>query len=483
MKRILWLLAATSLVLSACQPDPAPADPTAIQTTGATLLPAATRTPRPSGALPARTPTLASRIQIQPEDLKGIDLLFWHPWTGAAAAEVQTLVGDFNRSNAWGIQIRTRTFASYDTLFTALQTTEAGDEKPDILAAPLHQLYYLEQNSASLSNLEVYMQDPTWGLTPDQQADFFPVFWQQGFKDGRRLAITAQSSSSLIYYNQTWAKELGFTRPPGSAAQFEEQACAAAQVNQSDDDQENDSTGGWIVNTSYPAALSWLYAYDAEIQDSQDGYRFNTTPVRQSFTFLRSLYEQGCAWLPEDEYIEEEFAARRGLFASGSMLGIRNQEDAFAKAGSRDDWTVLPYPGRSGPGAITVYGDAFAVPSSTPQRQLAGWLFIRWMLQPENQVRLLLKTGAYPLHAAVLAEIQTRTPLNQWQQSVDLLDVARSEPDLASWLTVRWVVSDIATQLFRWYFTLEQLPASVRLLDQTAAELHQMSIGGLDSTP
>jgi hypothetical protein len=54
-----------------------------------------------------------------------------------------------------------------------------------------------------------------------------------------------------------------------------------------------------------------------------------------------------------------------------------------------------------------------------------------------------------------------------------MLPSARSEPPFPSWGTVRWAVSDAATQLFRYYFTARQVPELLKLLDQTAAELHE----------
>lgn len=480
VKRIALVLAVAALALAACQPAPAPVEATATRANRATPLPTYQRTSRPSDLFPTRTPAPASRISVQAEDLRDVDVHVWHQWSGAAAAEIETLVSDFNHTNSWGIRVLLSRFADYSVIREAVKTSEG---KADILIAPLYHLRTLDQEGISLSDLEPYLQDPIWGLDAEEQNDLYPVFWQQGITGNRRIAVPAHSSGSLIYYNQTWANELGFTTPPRTAAQFEEQACAAARANQTDDQRENDGSGGWIINTSYTAALSWLHAYGAEIQEPEDGYQFNTTPVRQAFTFLRELYEQGCAWLPEDEFVEEEFASRRGLFASGTLLGIPYQEDAFADAGSQDDWIVLPYPGRAEPGAITVYGDSYALISTTPRRQLASWLFIRWMLQPKNQARLIVKTGAYPLNGAALAEMQARIPLKQWQQAVDLLEIAHSEPDLASWLSVRWAVSDVTTQLFRWYFTLDQLPAALRLLDQTAVELHQLSTGSAGAAP
>jgi len=84
-------------------------------------------------------------------------------------------------------------------------------------------------------------------------------------------------------------------------------------------------------------------------------------------------------------------------------------------------------------------------------------------------------TGTFPLRISTLEYLREfRPPLSsQWQAALDLLPAARSEPNYRSWNEVRWAVSDAATQLFRWYFTIDQLPATLKLLDRTAAELHK----------
>jgi hypothetical protein len=38
---------------------------------------------------------------------------------------------------------------------------------------------------------------------------------------------------------------------------------------------------------------------------------------------------------------------------------------------------------------------------------------------------------------------------------------------------VRWVVSDVGTQMFRSYFSADRIPSTVELLAETAAELHE----------
>lgn len=400
-------------------------------------------------------------------------MLFWHPWEGALGVEIDRLSQEFNRTNAWGLHVETFAWPGADALLAALQSTNGGQPLPDIVTASGYQLGAQADLRTALVELETYVQDPVWGLPQADREDFDPLFWQQDVLDGKRSGIPALRSASVLYYNRSWAQALGFSRPPQTAAEFEEQACAAARANLSDDSRENDGRGGWIINTGYPSTLAWLYAFGAEVSRPEGGYELNTGEVRQALAFLRRLYEQGCAWLPDDEFVEAEFAARQGLFASGTVMGIPAQANAFNNAGSRDVWMVRPYPGQSGPGAVAVYGPSFSIRKSTPARQLGAWLFVRWLLSPENQESLVRASSALPLRAAVMPLLQERPPLDQWQQAAALLAVGKPEPSQVSWLQVRWAVSDVTTQLFRWYFTTDQLPASVRLLEQTAEELHQ----------
>ncbi len=51
-------------------------------------------------------------------------------------------------------------------------------------------------------------------------------------------------SAQVMFYNNTWASELGFDAAPQTADEFKEQACAAAAANDADDTPDNDGTGG-----------------------------------------------------------------------------------------------------------------------------------------------------------------------------------------------------------------------------------------------
>ena len=45
---------------------------------------------------------------------------------------------------------------------------------------------------------------------------------------------------------------------------------------------------------------------------------------------------------------------------------------------------------------MNVYGASLAILKTTPQQQLAAWLFLKWMSEPEQQARWAGVTGYYP---------------------------------------------------------------------------------------
>jgi ABC-type glycerol-3-phosphate transport system substrate-binding protein len=417
---------------------------------------------------------------VQPDALRGQMIHFWHPWSGAQEQLLRPQVDDFNLSNEWGILVVPVFKGSLDQLDAALLGS-TGD-LPDVAIGYLHQVATWEQQIAVL-DLEPFVQDSLWGLSADEQAAFYPVFWEQDLLKGKRLGLPAVRSAQVLYYNKTWAQELGFQMAPKTPEEFAEQACAAARANRQDAPLENDGTGGWIIAASHSAMLSWIYSFGGEPFKGEN-YKFQSAGVEEAFTFLRGLLDQGCAWAPEGPYPQAAFAERAGLFASGSVTDLPFQAAAMRQAGSADLWQVIPFPSPAGAPAINVYGPAYVGLGSSPEQELAAWLFMRWMLAPAQQAVQIEANGSLPLDSATLEHLAAYRQANpQWAAAVDLLPSARPEPGLPSWALVRWALGDASTQLFRSYFTADQIPNLLAYLDQTAADLAGMSAPALAETP
>jgi ABC-type glycerol-3-phosphate transport system substrate-binding protein len=220
-----------------------------------------------------------------------------------------------------------------------------------------------------------------------------------------------------------------------------------------------------------------MYAFDSEvIQSNRSGYRFNTPETHATLDYLKRLYDDGCAWQMLSDYAEPHFAARRALFTTGSIADLPHFAAALEAAGNPDDWTVIGFPTvQQGP-VIDVYGPAYAMFTSTPEEQLAAWIFLQWLLEPENQARFIAASGTLPLSTLTmdyLGEYADDHP--QWAAAVELLQNARGEPDFTSWSVVRWTLGDVGMQVFRSYFTTDYITDTLTLLDETANELHSQS--------
>jgi multiple sugar transport system substrate-binding protein len=464
--------------LSACQQSlpeitPAPSEDVSTRTPDLTIVPGTATASVPA---PSETPGPARQINLEPDELRGAIIHFWYPWSAAPGRAIRSLVDEFNLNNEWGIVVVPVAQDGLDGMDGRLVASRQTSETPDLVVGYLHQILAWDQAS-QLVDLQPYLEDPLWGYPSEERADFTPAFWEQDVVAGRRLGVPLQRSAQVLYYNATWAQALGFIAPPVTPDQYRKQVCEAAWGNRNDEDFENDGTGGWIISTNYATALNWIYSFGGDVAGSlesgQDPYQFNTPQADEAFAFLRDLYDTNCAWLSEDPYPEAEFARRLGLVSTGSVMDIPYQVQAFERAGNRDQWTVIPYPSTRQAPAIDGYGASLAVFPSSPKEQLAAWQLIRWLLEPRNHARFVEASGSFPVRASELAHLEAyRKRYPQWDQALVLIPSARSEPPISSWGQVRWALNDAFTQLFRSYFSIDQIQTLLTYLDRTANDLH-----------
>ncbi|MCX6034613.1 MAG: extracellular solute-binding protein [Chloroflexi bacterium] len=457
--RSLKLVLLAALMLSACSPG-SPTPPSTVD------LPTPTGT---TGPAPTITPTQTPPIGVDPAALHGVNLQVWHAFSGGANDVFIDQVARFNTVNEWGILVTQTGYGEYTTLFDAVNTTLDSGGTPDLVAALPEQT--LSWNaSASVVDLTPYLGDPAWGLGSDVIADIPPVFWAQDNLDGKQLGVPAQRSARFLYYNKTWAHELGFDSPPARADEFRQQACAANASFRTDANLQNDGFGGWIVDTDWQTTYSWLLAFGGGVVDG-NAYGFRTDPNLAALQFLKKLYDDHCAWLSTEPTPFDSFARRSGLFVSGDLAEAPMANESMSRLNNADEWTLAPFPGTDGSVLVT-YGPSYSVLKSSPEKQLAAWLFARWLLSLENQAQWVEATGLFPLFHSVLDIIGPyRTASPQWDSAVGDLSLAQGVPQMASWRKVRYVLEDGTNFIFQTNIPVDQIPSILTEMDSTAKEI------------
>lgn len=432
----------------------------------------ATATVRPTEAISA---TPMPTLDVEAQDLQGLTIRFWYVRPATIPTDAMAgLVRSFNAANPWGVVVTTTAFNNYGELAEAVQGNLYAGTLPDvILAAAAQGASWDERGGGVLVDLGLYVNEPLWGLSTEEKADFLPVFWQAGRFAEELLAVPFSGGAVALLYNITWAGELGYERPPVSAQGFAAQACAAARGLKRDDSLENDGEGGLALAVGDASLAGWIYAFGGEIAAADGrGYRLDTELVAEAAQFLFSLRESGCLWLLPEADPSQAFAGRRALFVVGSVAALERQRQAFAAAGNDDAWTVIAFPSPSDRPALIASGPGLMIVQSEPERQLAGWVFVEWLISAQTQADWVQSAGGLPSRTSALELLETYASRNpQWAALAALLGGAHAEPPYPSWAIVRWVLADAQAQLLAPGFMLDGLADWLAMLEATAAEV------------
>jgi ABC-type glycerol-3-phosphate transport system substrate-binding protein len=457
--RSLTLFLLMAMILSACGAG----FPTPASTRGPS---SATKT---TGSTPSVTPTPTPPIGVDPAALHGVSLQVWHAFAGGTYGVFANQVAQFNAVNEWGFVVTQTGYGDYTTLFDAVNAALESGGPPNLVAALPEQTLSWDA-SASVVDLSPYLGDPAWGLGSDVITDFPPVFWAQDNLDGKQLGVPAQRSARFLFYNKTWAHELGFNSPPATADEFRQQTCAANASFRTDSSPQNDGYGGWFVDPDWQTTYSWLLAFGGGVVDG-NAYGFRTDPNLAALQFIKSLYDDHCAWFSVDLLPLDSFTRRLALFTSGDLAEVPMVNESMSRLNNADEWTLVPFPGTTG-NVLVTYGPSYSVMKSTPKKQLASWLFARWLLAPENQAQWVEATGLFPLRNSVLDMIGPyRTASPQWETAVGELSQAQGVPQLTSWREVRYVLEDGTKAIFQSNIPIAQIPSVLAEIDSTAKEI------------
>jgi multiple sugar transport system substrate-binding protein len=471
--RVLFIIAAAFILLLVLSQLIPSSQLSILATPTGDLSKTVTPTPR---IISAFTPTVSIPInlQITQTALNGVHISFWHPWVGNMGDVISGLIADFNKTNPYGITVEERRFGGEQALWDQVSQSIQENGTPNLIAAPSEQLVAWQAPQQAFVDLNDYIFSSTYGLTPMQQSDYFTNIWNSDVINGVRFGIPATRTGQVLYYNTTWAKELGFDSAPATATDFKTQACAASQANVNLHLARAFGTGGWLIDTSWQTDLSWLGAFHyASFPDTtSNAFNFETSEFENAQRYLRDFFDKSCAWFSNNQSAQTYLALRYALFYSGDIQQIPLQLGAQMDANSSDEWAVIPFPGEDGSPVFLVHGNSYAVFLSTPEEQLASWLFIRWMEQTENQIELVKTQGSLPLsYSAVQALTDYSNGRTQWESVIQYLDHATTPPNNVYWLKARLVVEDSFMMLLSPQYLTANIPNMAKVLDTTIQEV------------
>lgn len=424
-----------ALVLGACaKPTPAP---TAVPTEAPTEAPVATEAPTEA---PTEPPVVDPWADVVPAK----EIVWWHQHTGSAReAAIAKIVSDFNATNEYGITVTAEYAGSYGDIFNKMLPILNTPDVPDVVVGYQNQVATY-QLADSMFDMNQLIDNPKYGLTKEEQADFFPGFFAQdvlSLFDNQRLGLAPNRSMEVMYYNMDWLKELGYDAPPATPEQFKEMACKAAATPFSGATEGAASPTGYELSIDTSRFASWTFAFGGDMFDyTTNQFTLNSPAAVEAWTFLQGLFADGCARLVTENYGDQtDFGNGTLLFAVGSSSGLLYYGDAVSADGSPFEWGVGAIPHTTADPVMNIYGASVSIPKSTPERELAAWLFVKYYTSAPVNAEWAKASGYFPVKASIADEVTAEFAGNKdaFATAISLLPFGKFEPPVPGYDFVR----------------------------------------------
>jgi multiple sugar transport system substrate-binding protein/sn-glycerol 3-phosphate transport system substrate-binding protein len=400
-------------------------------------------------------------------DPAGQTVVWWHNHSGSREEKLAGLIQRFNDENPYGITLEAINQGNYDDIRDKMNGGITSGELPGVVVGYQNDEAFYAAVDA-LVDMNKYVDDPYWGLTEEEKADFAEGLYLQDVHpafDNQRLGFPPNRSMEVLVYNKTWMEELGFDPEATMTPElFEEVACAAAE-------DRGDGEGGYVIRFDASQVASAALARGGNVI-SEDGlaYNYNIPELVDYFTQIKRMYDNGCAWVSPEDFHDAEFAARQAIFTAGSSSGLPFTQGSMDEAGNTDEWGIAPIPYTTDTPRQNLYGGSVMMPKGPPENELASWIFIKWFTSPEIQAEWAKISGYFSPRLSVgnlLADYVTENP--KYGDALELLPYADFEPQFISYNEVRNAVQETFQTIISGDAEIEPALAE---LDERVAEIH-----------
>lgn len=374
----------------------------------------------------------------------GQRVVFWHRYTKFREKILNEIVDDFNQSNEYGIQVVAVAQGDFGDLFAKTIAALGTSDAPQIVIGYQDDLAAYFQ-SGGLAALDALIDDATWGIPADERSDFVQSAFESDRSyplGGARLGIAADRSLEALLVNKDWLAELGMAQLPVTPAEFQLAACAASQ--QPFSRSQGSFLAGYEIAPNATTFANWVFAFGGNLMESETGrLTLNSPAAQEAMRFLQQLVQSGCATTVTEQYADEEhFGNGEILFAVGASGSLYFYGKAVEE-GAAFAWELTALPHAQTMPTLNLRGASMSILKSTPEQELAAWLFVKHYLTANVQAKWARATGNYPVrYSAAEAMDKYLAENSAYRSGFALLASTQSEPAVPGYGMVRAAMND-----------------------------------------
>ncbi|HYK97043.1 MAG TPA: ABC transporter substrate-binding protein [Candidatus Acidoferrales bacterium] len=405
------------------------------------------------GSTPAASPTPAATTEADLDITGPVSLTLWHALTSdPQKGALEAAVKKFNDTNGKGITVTPVVQGNYTQLYQkTLGAIQAG-ALPDMAHA--YESFVADYTKADVViDLDPYVNSKKNGLDQASKDDIYkPYFDTNRFAQygNKLLSFPFTKSLALMYTNLDVLKAAGISAAPTTWADWEK----AVQATTKKDANGKTTQYGYAGTTDASYFNAMVLSMGGKLMsDDQKTVAWDGKEGLAVLQMLKRLYDGGYAYTPTNFDWQNDFAASKLAFTFAST-----SSRPFIAAAMKTpvNWQVAPPPGNK----TVMFGANIAVFKSTPQKQLASWLFIKWFSEQDNTADWATKSYYMPVrksaanNEALKTYWSTKDP--QGKQSYDAIGNSIPEPNVRGQQDIRDVITNMYVSVMTGKATPEQ---------------------------
>jgi multiple sugar transport system substrate-binding protein len=333
-----------------------------------------------------------------------VTLTLWHNFGGQMQSSMDELIEEFNLTTGKekGVIISVTSISGSASLQEKLTMIAAGDpgapEMPNITTA-------YPATAVVLADKELLVPVDKY-FTDSELADYIPRFLEEGkLSDGKLYVFPFAKSTEVLFINQTLFER--FSTATGvtvdNLSTFEGIAKAAMTYYRWTDEQTpdvvNDGKAFYSADSFFNLAQVGMEQMGTSLFDGTQ-LQLDTPEFEQIWNNVFECAVKG-GYAIYGGYSSDLSKTGDIICSTGSTAGILFYGDEVTypdNTKEKVEYAVLPYPIFEGGKNIAIQrGSGLIIAKSTPQKEEAAALFLKWFTSPEQNIRFISSTGYLPV--------------------------------------------------------------------------------------
>jgi ABC-type glycerol-3-phosphate transport system substrate-binding protein len=373
-----------------------------------------------------------------------VSVTVWHALTSdPQKGALEAAVTKFNETNGKGITVTPVVQGTYPQLYQKTLGAITAGTLPEIVHAYESQVADYTKADVVI-DLDPYVNSKKNGIDKASQEDIYkPYFDTNRFPQygNKLLSFPFTKSLAVMYTNEDVLKAAGVT-PAKTWADWEQAVMKATKKDASG----KTTQYGYVGTTDASYFNAMVLARGGKIMAADNKtVAWDGKEGLETLQMLDRLYRGGYAYTPTGFAWQNDFAQSKVAYAFSSTSSRPFLAGAMK---TPVNWSAgLPPQADAASGKTVMFGANIAVLKTTPQKQLASWLFIKWMAEQGQTADWAMKSFYMPVRksaandAALKAYWTSKDP--QGKQAFDVIGSSVPEPNVRGQQEIRDVVNEM----------------------------------------